>query len=90
MLVTYLGPKEIYLTGLIGLLCGLDDLETELQSEDSAELFEKGCGDYVFKCTYNEAQIGDFGAIELQEWWDIDEVAFKPCRVEDKEQEENK
>lgn len=77
VLVQYLGPRDIFVIGGSGLLVDLDQIETDVNDEESSELFKKGHGEYVFECHWNAGQYGEFGMCELPPWWDIEEVAFK-------------
>ena len=53
---------------------------------DFTEFFEQGSGEYTIKIgSYNEAQIGEYGRVEIAPWWNMDVIAFEPIDTQSKE-----
>jgi hypothetical protein len=75
--VQYFGDGEVYISGCCGLLGTIDEVE-DMIKENESEYFEKGEGDYYFKCTYNSEQTGEYGMVEVPAYWEADLVSFKP------------
>ena len=84
VLVQFLGPKDIFIIGYNGPIHGMDEIEKELTDEDFAEMFAKGCGEYVFECCYDNGQYDEYHNCEIAPYWGIDEMAFKPYDMSDK------
>ena len=45
--------------------------------ENSVDMFTKGDGSYLFKATYEPAQIGDYGRIENDDYWDLSLIKYR-------------
>ena len=82
VLVQFLGENYIFLIGAIGLIQGLDEIEKELNEPETLEIFQKGCGEYVFECSYDSGQFDEMHRCELPPYWELEEVAFKPFKTE--------
>ena len=54
----------------------IEKIERELN--DNREFMENGEGRYLYEANYVSAQVGDYGRIELPEYWHLSLVAFIP------------
>ena len=55
-------------------------------SADYSEYFGQGSGEYTIKIgSYNEAQVGEYGRVEIAPWWNMDVIALDPIDTQSKE-----
>jgi hypothetical protein len=52
----------------------LEEIEKDHFSEDNHDMKD---GEYIFSATYQEAQTGEFGRIEIAEHWELSVISVK-------------
>lgn len=79
----YLGGDELH---FIASDHALGDEEIDSITENLLELeFPKGPGDYMYKINYEPPQRGEYGVVEIAEYFDLEEVLFRPIRLDQNE-----
>lgn len=79
----YLGCDDVHFIACDGCFSD-EDIETITAQLEESE-FPKGHGDYMYKVSYEPAQLGEYGAVEIAEYFELDEVLFRPMSLNDDE-----
>ena len=77
--VFYMEEAEAFVMASTGhlTLTNLEDIEGELP-EYGKDLFKHGDGEYVFSVSYEPAQTGEYGMIEIASYWELDFLNYRP------------
>ncbi len=70
----------VFICGLSGRVNGdmIEEIEKDLN--ENRETMDNGDGRYLYSVTWEPAQIGDEGRIELAGYWDLSFVDFLPLK----------
>lgn len=52
----------------------LEEIMDDHFSEDDHDMKD---GEYIFSATFQEAQTGEFGRVEIAEYWELSVISFK-------------
>lgn len=68
-----------FVSGIIGPIC-LDTFKQieKIIGEDRKELLTEGFGSYIFMADWISPQIGDYGRLELNGYWELTLIEYKP------------
>lgn len=79
--VFYQKGDDPFVCGLNGSTNGgmgmIDEIEKDM-IDNKEDAFPHGDGQYLYIATWEPAQTGEYGRIELPGYWDLDLIAFKP------------
>ncbi len=70
-----LDEHDPFITAVSGNLT-IENLET-IEKELTANQPENS-GEYIYSVTFQEAQLGEFGMIEIASYWETTEVSYSP------------
>ena len=77
----YLGDDEnVHFVASDGCFSN-EDIESITASLEQSE-FPKGDGEYMYLATYQPAQLGEYGAVEIAAWFELEEVLFRPIELD--------
>jgi hypothetical protein len=80
-----IGPVITACSGPLGYH-SIDEIQSQLSTDaENGNLeyynFDKGDGNYLYNVTYQPPQYGEYGTVEIPEYWDFDALGFKPIRT---------
>ena len=80
--VFYMRGDDAFVYGVNGKTSAnmIEDIEQEF-ADNPDEGFDLGDGTYLYTATWQSAQIGDEGRVELRGYWDLTLIEFRPIQT---------
>ena len=75
--VFYLYGHEPFVCGVNGAVGNgmIEGIEKDL--DENREFLDKGDGTYLYRTTWQEAQTGEYGRVEIPGYWDLELIRFQ-------------
>jgi len=80
--IFYLSGDDPFIFGVNGRVT-VAELNSILSDAQDSELFDHGDGDYLCAASYNEAQTGEYGVIEIPAYWELSVLHFEPIPLQE-------